>query len=521
MRSATIGGLIFGVYVASKAIGLVKAYPTAASRATLAHTFSNNIGLNALLGVPHRIDTVPGYVAWNGLMVLTIVGSIRGFLFATKYFRGEEDAGRSEILLTGQTTQKRAAVNILAGFGISLLYFYAIVALMFVAVGSRHDIGLTAQSSLFFALACVSGVALFLAVGALASQLMPTQGRASSVAAVVFGVSFLLRAMADSTSMHWLLNITPIGWIERLQPLAGSQPIWLLPIFGTVAILCGLAIWLAGRRDLGASIIADKDSSEPRTALLNSPFGLSLRISRNSIIGWLVGVGFMGAFYGLLTNAAVQAFTQAGAARKAFKRLEHSSQASISTLFLGFVFFILLPMIMAYVASAISHVRAEEAEGYVDNFLVRPISRLRWLGGRVLLIAAVGVIACVVGSVGTWAGQVSQHTGVTFHALFLAGLNMVAPVFFTLGASVLAMGFVPRLTNLAAYGIIGWSFLLSMISSGVNLSHWILDTSLLHQIVLAPAANPNWKTNAIIGTLGLALATAGAWRFNSRDLQTE
>lgn len=521
LRSATVWALIFGAYVASKAVGFVKAYPTAVERAKITHSFTNNIGLNALVGTPHKIDTVPGYVAWNCLLVLTIIGSIWAFLLATKYFRGEEDAGRSEILLTGQTTQRRAAINTLVGLGASVLLLFLISAAEFVAVGQMHDIGMSTTGSLFLALACTSGAAMFLAIGAFTSQLMPTRGRASSVAAIVFGVSFLVRAMADSTTMHWLLNISPIGWVERLQPLADSQPIWLLPIFGTVAVLTGATVWLAGRRDLGASIIADNDSAKPRTTLLNSPFAAALRLNRGAIIGWLIAVGFMGAFYGLLTNAAVQAFNQAGAAEKTFNRIEHSSTGALSSLFLGFVFFILLPIIMAYVASAMGRVRADEADGYVDNFLVRPVSRYRWLAGRVALIAGVSVAACLVGGLCTWAGQISQHTGVSFHALLLAGLNIIAPVFLTLGIAVLALGYIPRLTTLVAYSVIGWSFLISMMSSGINLSHWILDTSLLHQMALAPAANPDWKTNGVMAALGLLLCTIGAVRFNSRDLQSE
>jgi hypothetical protein len=50
---------------------------------------------------------------------------------------------------------------------------------------------------------------------------------------------------------------------------------------------------------------------------------------------------------------------------------------------------------------------------------------------------------------------------------------------------------------------------------------WALDTSLLYQIALAPAASPDWETNVILGALGVGLALIGAWWFNSRDLQTE
>ena len=335
----------------------------------------------------------------------------------------------------------------------------------------------------------------------------------------LFGLFFLVRATADVTSLHWLLDVTPLGWIERLQPLSGSQPIWLLPIFGTVAVLCVATIWLAGRRDLGEGIFADHDSARPRTALLRSPFTAAVRLTRGSSIGWLLTAGLMAAFYGLLTNAAAQAFNQAGAAQRVVNRLEQVSHTTASKLYLGVVFFILMAVIMGYAASAVSKVREDEAEGYVDNFLVRPVGRLQWLWGRVLLVASVGAAACLLGSLGTYLGQLNQHTGVSFGSLVVAGVNMVPPVLFTLGAGVFALGVWPRVTSFVAYGVIGWSFLISMLASGVNLSHWLLDTSVLYHITLAPSVSPDWTADAIVTALGLVLCCVGALAFRRRDLQ--
>src|SRR5581483_6991879 len=121
LRSATVWGYVFGAYTASKTVGFDKAYPTTQSRIQLAHSFSNNVGLEALLGQPHRIETIAGYAAWNTLSVLTIVGSIWAFLLATKYFRGEEAAGRTELLESGQTSPRLAAINTLAGLTNSLV----------------------------------------------------------------------------------------------------------------------------------------------------------------------------------------------------------------------------------------------------------------------------------------------------------------------------------------------------------------------------------------------------------------
>ena len=93
---------MFGLLVGgSKADGFAAAYPTAAERAHLAASFSANIGLRVLLGMPHDITAVTGFTTWNTSGAIMIFGCIWGLLTATKYFRGEEESGRMELMLAG------------------------------------------------------------------------------------------------------------------------------------------------------------------------------------------------------------------------------------------------------------------------------------------------------------------------------------------------------------------------------------------------------------------------------------
>lgn len=134
---------------------------------------------------------------------------------------------------------------------------------------------------------------------------------------------------------------------------------------------------------------------------------------------------------------------------------------------------------------------------------------------------AVLVAAGFLTILGVWIGVTSQHTGVAFHPIFLAGINVLFPVILTLSIGVFAFGLRPRLTALVTYGVIAWSFLIAMVSSGLKLNHWVVDTSILNHIVYAPAANPNWHTNYIILILSVVLCLLGILAFINRDLQNE
>ncbi len=520
-RSAALWALAFGLYVASKAIGFVKTYPTAIAQQKAVATLSKNTGIKLLLGPIHSANTIGGYVAWNCLVVMVLIGGIWAILLATKMFRGEEDAGRAELLLSGQTTMRKAAVNTLVGLSACLALFYMIIAITFALVGKAHGVDFNVAAASYLALAVICGLFIFLMIGALASQLMPTRSRASSVSVAFFGIFFVLRGIADVSSLHWLLYFTPFGWIEKMQPLSQPQPIWIWPAVGLIFVLVGLTIYYAGKRDLGASTFADRDSAKPHFKLLKSPFWANFRLTRTSSISWLVAIGVLSLIYSLLTKAVTQTFSQSTSAEHFLNRITHQSHLTSALAFLGMVFLLQMIVIMCYAASAISALRRDEAEGYLDNILVRPYSRMRWLLGRISLILIVIILAGFVLGAGTWLGMINQNIGISFNTLIQAGANAIVPVIFTLGIGVFTFGIRPRLTSLLVYAVIAWSFLLEMISSGIKINHWILDTSLLNHIVFAPAASPNWATNLILIGIALVLGIIGFISFNKRDLANE
>jgi polyether ionophore transport system permease protein len=524
MRSGALWGLVFGLYVYDNAFAFDSIAPTTAARDRLLAAMAGNAGLKALLGDTHRITTRGGFTDWRAIGVTGLVAAVWGLLMATKAFRGEEAAGRWELFLAGQTTPRRAAANALAGLGAGVLAIYVLAALLTVLVGARHDVGISPGRGLFFALAVVASAAMFAVIGAVASEVMPTRSRAAGVSAAVFGVAFMLRALGDATSSaHWLVYLSPLGWVEQLHPLTDAQPFWLLPIFGLVAV-CAVATVLLAGRDLGASVLADKDTAAPRTALLGSPLLFALRLSWAAIASWLAATVVAGLLYGSLAKSTGQDFASSGMLRKFTGNLTHVAQRQLqlagTRVFAGIIFLILMTLIMAYVASAMGRVREDEAEGYLDNLVVRSVSRQRWLSGRAGLIPAVLVTAGAAGGLAFWATAASQHAGLSFNQLLLAGVNSAAPAALLLGIAVLTLGFAPRLTSIVCWGLLAWAFLLDMLGSAIKINHWLMDTSLLYHPALAPAVSPDWRIAGTYLLIGCAAALLGGWRFTQRDLQS-
>ena len=265
-RSGVLWGYVFGLTVASSALGYAAAYKTAGQRERVAALFAGNAGLAAINGPAHRIQTVAGYTVWKSFMFLMVLGAVWGLLTSTRLLRGEEDAGRWELLLAGQTTRGEAPPRPwAAGLGPGVLR---------AARGGhrrrRPDLegAHRPRAGLFFALALVTPAAMFLAAGALAGQLASSRRQAAAYAARG------LRRLP-----------TPCGWWPTRAPAwrgcAGSPPglgrrapapdrppaAGPAPHRALTVLFGGLAVYLAGRRDLASGVWPARATAPARTRL--------------------------------------------------------------------------------------------------------------------------------------------------------------------------------------------------------------------------------------------------------------
>ena len=515
MRSAALWGLVFGGYVAYAALQFSAAYPTPASRAKVASELGGNPGLVALFGQGQRLGTVAGFTAWRVMGVLTLLGGVWGMLTATRLTRGEEEAGRWELFLTGQTTRQRAAAQAIAGLAAGLVTLWAITAVITVAAGSAPRVHFPVTGSLVLAVCVTAGAAEFLAVGMLAGQLFSARRQANAFAAAVLGACFLIRVVADSaSSLRWLRWASPLGWAEQLRPLTSPDALPLLPIAGLVVVLAAASIALAGRRDLGGATIITRDSAAAHTRLLNAPGGLAVRLSRPAMIGWCAGLAVVGLTGGLVAKSAANAISGSVAIKQVIGRLGgHTGSAT----YLGIVFLVAAALVCVAAAGQIAATRDEEAEGHIDHLVARRVGRLRWLAGRVLAGVALIIAASLAAGVAGWAGEAADHTGLSFVQLLKAGVNIAPPALFVLGVGILAYGWWPRFAATAVYGLVAWSFMIELIAAIIT-NRWLADTSVLHHINPVPAADPDWNSATWLVGLAIAAAAVGGAGFKSRDL---
>jgi ABC-2 type transport system permease protein len=519
-RTGGLWGLAFGAYVAASSVGYASAYPNAASRARVARSLGGNTGLAALLGPVRHIDTVAGFTAWRTMGVLTTVGAIVMLLSATRLLRGEEDAGRWECYLSGRTTRGRAAGQAVVGLGAGIAALWAGTTVLTVAAGSAPKVGFPVRSSLYLSTCLVAGAAMFAAVGALVSELAASRRQANGLGAGVIGALYGVRLVADSSSGGaWLRWLSPLGWIEQLHPLTGSHPLAFVPIVGlTVAAALGAATLAAGR-DLGASALPSHDTPRSRTALLGGPTGLAVRLIRTTALGWAAGVAAFGLVIGVVAQSAAGAAHASPAFQKAIARL--GGHGSGVRAYVGIALSTGAALVALAAANQVSALRAEEASQRLDHLLVRPVSRARWLLGRLAVATAVLGVISVLCSLGSWLGTATQGTGLGLGEMVLAGINLAPPAIVVLGVGVLAYGLLPRRAAWAAYAVVAWSFLAQLLATVITSNRLLIDSSVLSHVTPAPAADPNWAAAGGLVVVGALAAACGLAALQRRDLAGE
>ena len=513
-RGALIWGAVFGLFVIATVKAYIVSFPTWADRENVAGALGS---FAILLGQPHHAETVAGFTVWRVTVAIAVIGSVWALLTSTGALRGDEDAGRWEMLLSAPVTKLRATAEALLGLGAALALMYALTAAMTLVAGGIPGARFPIGASLAFALSLVSGAAMFLAIGALTSQLSANRGQAATIAAAVMGTSFLIRMVADSKKgLDWLLWLSPYGWIEELRPLRDPQPIAFLPIAALVVACVAATLALAARRDLGASVLREREDRARDPRWLLGPTTLALRLVRGAAIGWIAGIALFSFFMGFVARSFASLLASSPTFAAALGRL---GIRDLSEGYLAVAFFMTALWLAVIAASQMASLRDEEASGRLDNLLVRPTRRLVWLGGR----AAVGVglaLACgLAAGFFTWMGAASQHTGVALSKLVEAGVNATVPAVFVVGAAVLVFGIRPRLTAAAAYGIVAYSFLVNLVGSLVRGQDWLRDSSLFSHIELAPAAKPDWGEAAVVVAIAVVLAAIGAAAFERRDIE--
>ncbi|HLY47675.1 MAG TPA: hypothetical protein VKR21_00630 [Solirubrobacteraceae bacterium] len=511
-RVRTIGFVyVFAAVSYIQPVAYRHTYPTLEDRIRFARSFAENKAVVLFYGKAYNLLTVGGYSAWRVGGTLSVFAAVFGLLAAVRGFRGEEDAGRAELVLAGPVARSTAYLATITAITLSVLLLG--IAELAGLVGG----GLPAGGSAFLALAVISVAPVFAGVGALASQLASTRRQALELGGAMVALSFLLRVVADtSTGAGWVRWLTPLGWTEEMRPFTGTRPLVLLLPLAVSLLLLGISLRVARRRDVGLGLLAAHDSSRSHLRLLSSPTAYALRAERLGLLVWATAVGALGFVIGTVSPSV----NNLGISKQLQHALSKLGVGSALTprAYIGFSFSFFAVVLSALAVSQIGAAWHEEAEGRLETVLGEPLGRRRWLTGRLCLGAGAVVLVALSAAVFTWAGAVSQDVSLSLTRMLVAGLNLVPVALVFLGIAALAYAMAPRAAMAIAYGLLTLSYLWQLFGKLLGAPSWLLNATPFAHVALAPAQPVRWgAAAALLGVAAVASAAAVGW-FRRRDI---
>ena len=475
---------------------------------------AENPAIRILFGTPVALDDVGGFTVWRtGLPVLVLAG-VWILLATTRITRGEEDAGRLELLLAGRLRMVDVVARCLAAASASAFLISVAVGVGLVAAGTDP------KGAIIYAAAILGVTLTFATAGLFAAQLMATRP-----AAVGFGVAFLfvclsVRMLADGAApLAWLGWTTPFGLTARAAPYADNRvvPLLVLAVFPIAFAMAGL---LAARhRDAGGGLVAVPSSHPPRTRLLGSIAGFAIRRAVFPTAAWTVGI----AAYFLLVGALIASIIEFLDTNRGFADM--AAAAGFGGLdsangFAAALFSLLAIPTGLFATTRFAAMVADERARRWTPVFATDVSRIR-LACNELTVITIGVVLLhLVAALTIWAGGsiTGAHFGIDDA---LAGALNSAPIaWLAVGAAALAVGCLPSAVGvIGAFPVVG-GFLLNVVTQGSSAPNWVIGLSPFAHLAAVPNASPDWPATGAFIAIGAVFAAVGITRYAHRDLTT-
>jgi ABC-2 type transport system permease protein len=494
------------------AVSFPEIFPTEQERQARAQLMSNPTAI-AFRGPGFGLeDYTYGVIMAHELMGYGMIAvALMSIFLVVRHTRAEEESGRLELVrssIVGRYAPPVAALTVAIGANV-------VIAGLFAGLLPMAHSDYSTSGALAFGLATGSVGIVFAAVGAITAQLTEYGRGASSMAALVLGASYLIRAVGD-VQENWISWLSPFGWGQQMRPFV-DELWWPLALpMGISLLLLASVFLLINRRDVGAGILPQKPGPARASDMLVNPVGFVFRQQRGSIIGWALGVVVIGVAFGTLIGE-VEGFIADNPQIADF--LDATGAASPIDGFLG-----LLVMIMAFLAtgfavSSAMRPRAEESEGRAEPVLSTALARPRWLGSylTVAMAGSATILLAGAASLGIMAAADQGDSGLLTGTLG-AALAYIPAIWLVIGIAAALFGARPGLL------VLPWIVLIFAVFAGlfadmVNMPNWARVLSPFEHVPDLPGGTFEIWPIAILAFLAALLIGIGQASFRSRDLE--
>ena len=506
-------------------------YTTPQERATAALTYTTPASIvftGPGYGLEASDPTLGALFACAVLGYLATVTCLMGTLMSVARTRGDEEDGPGELLHAapvrhGENARAAATCVALTSLAAGLLPALA-------ALGG----GLEVADSLVMGLTLVLTGLVSGGAGLILAALAPSARAARGSGCLLAVAWFLLRGIGDAdSSVGFLSWLTPVGLVQQTRPYTGMrwEPVALLAL--AAAVLVGTGLHLHTRRELGQGLLAGRRGNGRHRPGPHGAVALALRTCAPTRWWWTLGGVLFGVCYGMFAPSIEDTFAemfQTNPLMKDFVGGELTVQTYLSLL-IGYGGLLTGACAVALATGSVT----EEDRGRTATVLAAPVSRLRWLAGRVVVVATgTGAMLAAVGaalSASAVPGLVAHGSPAADAPWHLVGAVAVGalsawPAGLLTGAVVLAVGaLTPRLARPAGWGLFLLVTVLQVLGPLARAPRWLLNLSPFTHRPDLPGQTGLWgQADAWVGPgvcllVALALVVVAAGALRRRDLQ--
>jgi ABC-2 type transport system permease protein len=500
--------------IAGTAYSFRKLFPTAAGRTEFAVSAGHNPALLSLYG-PLYGNSIGSLTAWRYGGFAALGAGLMSIFIVVRHTRADEETGRLELVgsaVVGRNAPLTAALLIAAGANIGLAVLISAGLIL---------LGLPAAGSISLALAIAGSGLVFTAVAAVCAQVAGTARTARGLALIVIGVTYLLRAIGDSSGPHgprWLTWLSPIGWAELIRSF-GAIRWWVLALPVVLAVIvAAAAALLAVRRDYDAGLLPQRPGPARASGSLRSPFALAVRLQLGSLIAWVIGA----VIYGFIVGSAAKGIGGLlGSSQIRHIVLQLGGKSALTDAYLAAIMGFNGLIAAGYAVSAVLRLRSEETSGHADPVLATGASRLGW-GASHLVIAVFGTaLILVMTGLAAGLGYAARSGGTGEIApLIVAGLSQLPAALVIGGVAAAVFGLAPAASVAAGWSALGVAVLMLFLGAALKLPQPILDISPFQHLPKLPGGTVLAAPLIWLSAIALVLGLAGLAGLRRRDIVT-
>lgn len=383
-------------------------------------------------------NTIAAVTIWRIRLATAIIMSILSVVLIINNTRKDEEQGRLELLRAGAVGTEAPLTSALIKVFCANLLGGLLMAIGFIAAG------FPAVGSLVAGIATTLCVCCFVAIAAIGAQAAPNARLARGLSFGAIAFFFVFQIIANAAGKEGLLLWTPFGWCAYARPFAEENFLLFAFAVPVIALLVVIAYILSDRRDMGASLLRERNGRVYARKRFKSPLALAWRQQRGILFVWVAAYAIMGLIMASLIPSINRMFEGTAFLPELSAVLGGAGRA-----FLAILAYIMTQVLTAYVIMVILRMREEEAMTRTELVLSSAASRLRYAAGHLLIAFAGSAAALAIFGfcIGDFASSIAR----------LPAVWLIASV------TVLMYGFIPRTAATVGWGLFGASLLLEFL----------------------------------------------------------